>query len=145
MFLFWGMICEIRKTNGASTDALGPNGDDGEGEQRDTLRQDLRDGAAPGAGEGEEEGQRAAAKERSAAAKVLESAALAAEEVEAQVAKIEVAVAAAARKKATLLDMLSRVNGSWAAHVLSELSKVDGVVDAAVCLQRASRTQVWLQ
>ena len=56
----------------------------------------------------------------------------------ADVAMIEKAVAAASRKKTTLLDRLGHVSGHWAARVVSDLSKIEGVTDAAETMQRAA-------
>ena len=45
-------------------------------------------------------------------------------------------------KKTTLLDRLGHVSGHWAARVTSDLSKIEGVTDAAKTMQRAARVQV---
>ena len=77
-------------------------------------------------------------KKKAAAAKVK----LVAAAESADLAMIEKAVAAALRKKTTLLDRLGHVSGHWAARVTSDLSKIEGVTDAAKTMQRAARVQV---
>ena len=67
---------------------------------------------------------------------------LAAAAESADLAMIEKAVAAASRKKTTLLDRLGHVSGHWAARVMSDLSKIEGVTDAAKTMQRVARVQV---
>ena len=81
-------------------------------------------------------------KKIAAAAKVKLSAATESADLMADVAMIEKAVAAASRKKTTLLDRLGHVSGHWAARVVSDLSKIEGVTDAAKTMQRAARVQV---
>ena len=76
------------------------------------------------------------------AAKVKLSAATESADLMADVAMIEKAVAAASRKKTTLLDRLGHVSGHWAARVMSDLSKIEGVTDAAKTMQRVARVQV---
>ena len=81
-------------------------------------------------------------KKIAAAAKVKLSAATESADLMADVAMIEKAVAAASRKKTTLLDRLGHVSGHWAARVVSDLSKIEGVTDAAKTMQRVARVQV---
>ena len=81
-------------------------------------------------------------KKKAAAAKVRLSAATESADLMADVAMIEKAVAAASRKKTTLLDRLGHVSGHWAARVMSDLSKIEGVTDAAKTMQRVARVQV---
>ena len=65
-----------------------------------------------------------------------------AQRIAAEVAKIEAATAAAAAKKATLLDTFSTLRGSWASRAQEQLSKEEAVVEAVKKLQRAARVQV---
>ena len=81
-------------------------------------------------------------KKKAAAAKVKLAAAVESADLMADIAMIEKAVAAASRKKTTLLDRLGHVSGHWAARVVSDLSKIEGVTDAAKTMQRAARVQV---
>ena len=81
-------------------------------------------------------------KKIAAAAKVKLSAATESADLMADVAMIEKVVAAASRKKTTLLDRLAHVSGHWKARVVADLSKIEGVTDAAKTMQRAARVQV---
>ena len=81
-------------------------------------------------------------KKKAAAAKVKPAVAVESADLMADVATIEKAVAAASRKKTTLLDRFAHVSGHWAARVVADLSKIEGVTDAAKTMQRAARVQV---
>ena len=81
-------------------------------------------------------------KKKAAAAKVKLAAAVESADLMADIAMIEKAVAAASRKKTTLLDRLAHVSGHWKARVVADLSKIEGVMDAAQTMQRAARVQV---
>ena len=81
-------------------------------------------------------------KKKAAAAKVKLAAAVESADLMADIAMIEKAVAAASRKKTTLLDRLAHVSGHWKARVVADLSKIEGVMDAAQTMQRSARVQV---
>ena len=81
--------------------------------------------------------QASAAKEAAARAAALEERQLAAE-----VEKIDAATAAAARKKAILIESFCKGRGCWAGRAKDDLEALSGVLDAVETLQRAGRKQV---